>query len=85
MHTDIDYSNLEGDAKVAKALEDIVNWLGWTKFTEISRIAHDDGVTWRQFWFACGIAGISGYPVRAWWLHLGNQPDPSWAKEDQGQ
>ena len=71
MYTEIDYSEKQGDEKIGAALSDIVDWFGWTKFAELSRLTREEKITFREFQMAVSIGGVEGYPVRAWWEHLG--------------
>ena len=69
MHTEIDYSKLDGEAKQAKALADVKDWMGEGRFEavnkELSKVRDFD-----RFEFYASLAGVQGYPVRAWfdWL-----------------
>jgi hypothetical protein len=63
-----DYTALEGDAKRAAALEDVVAYVGWEKFVEVSMTfvkakANEQTMRFNLAFFV----GIEGYPVRAWY------------------
>jgi hypothetical protein len=65
------YDGLESDAKAAKALEDIVQYMGWLKFTELSRVAREDrDWTLAQWRMTVSFVGVQGYPAQAWYEHL---------------
>lgn len=71
MSTSIDYSKLEGNAKRAQALRDIIKYLGWEKFVEIHLGLLKNGKPHfeaHRVWLS--IAGIQGYPAQAWYEHL---------------
>ena len=71
MHTTKDYSGLSEDEKQIKAISDIRDWLGVEKFNKLEREFKLYGpVTEEQFGFLCSIAGISGYPVTAWYRSI---------------
>lgn len=64
------YGHLTGPAKVSKALRELVNYLGWDKFTLISIGAQATEATWDDFQEVVASHGVRGYPVAAWWLVL---------------
>lgn len=64
MKTTIDYTN--SPAKNFDAVEDIKEYLGAKKWAEVSpEMARITNV--HQFNFFCGLAGIEGFPVQAWY------------------
>lgn len=70
MHTTIDYSN--SPAPAFDAVYDIMEYFGDAKYNEISpqmSCVKDH----RQFQFYCMIAGIEGFPVKAWYEHYHGQ------------
>ena len=76
-HYDIDYS--KSPAPTFDAVQDIIDYLGEKKYKEISpmisRITHCG-----QFAMYCSIAGIHGFPVRAWYEHYHGRG--SWKQEE---
>lgn len=66
----VDYTN--SPCKSADAFNDIVEYLGEERYNkispELSKITDC-----RQFEFYCSLAGISGYPVVAWYEHYHGQ------------
>lgn len=66
MHYNINYTNEPN--KAAKAVADIIDYLGDAKYNEISgmisRVTHCG-----HFAMYCSLAGIQGYPVIAWYEH----------------
>ena len=71
-HYDVDYSKLEGKAKRDKAMADVVDYLGQAKFDEVHpqfvalRKSRGEAFTAEQLGFYLMLAGVQGYPVRAW-------------------
>jgi len=68
-HVDIDYSSLQGVAKQEAALWDIKNWIGIEKFEHLTaelRKFDRDEMPLERMAMLMTIAGISGYPIRAW-------------------
>jgi len=66
MKTTIDYST--SPAKAFDAVNDIIEHLGERKYNEISpqiSLVKDHN----QFAFYCMLAGIEGFPVKAWYEH----------------
>jgi hypothetical protein len=64
MHNNKDYSN--SPCKNFDAVQDIKDYLGKKKWAEISpQMAHIKDK--EQFEMYCSVAGISGFPVRAWY------------------
>jgi len=59
-----DYS--KSPAKAFDAVQDVIEWLGQKKWEEVSlemaKVADPE-----QFAFYAGIAGVSGFPVEAWY------------------
>lgn len=80
MHTTIDYSN--SPAPNFDAIEDIKEYLGQTKWDEISP-EMAKVISPKQFEFYCCITGISGLPVRAWYdlYHGQGAYDKNWDGE----
>ena len=72
-HYNIDYSDLEDAEKQAKAIADIIDYLGSpSKFNELTtmfREEADGNMHQRWFEIACSFAGVQGYPVVAWFHH----------------
>lgn len=70
-HYNIDYTELEGKAKRAKALADMRDWLG-PRFDTITTILRDEPNAANLEWLrmALSFAGVQGYPVEAYheWL-----------------
>jgi hypothetical protein len=77
MHNTIDYS--KSPAPGFDAVQDIKDWLGperWAKvYPEFAKITNC-----AQFALYCSLAGIRGFPVRAWYEHYHGQG--SWKQED---
>ena len=64
MHTVKDYTN--SPTKNFDAVEDVKEWLGKRKWSEVSpQMASFKDIN--QFEFLAGIAGIKGFPVEAWY------------------
>lgn len=76
MHNTIDYGKSPSPA--FDAVEDIKSWLGpkrWAKLQpEMSKVKHCG-----NFAMFCALAGIQGYPVRAWYELINGQG--SWKAE----
>lgn len=69
MHQEVDYSReRDPDAKRRAAVSDVKKWLGARKFREVTEAFGREPapVEEEKFAFLCGIAGIQGYPVKAW-------------------
>jgi hypothetical protein len=65
----IDYSKYSDEAaKQAAAIEDIKDYLTSKQYEKLTKDikACKPPMTYNQFIFACGMAGIEGYPVIAW-------------------
>lgn len=77
MHNTSDYS--KSPAPQFDAIEDIKSWLGpdrWVMLQpEMAKIKHCG-----HFAMFCSLAGIQGFPVKAWYEHLNGQG--SWNEED---
>lgn len=74
-HYDVDYSGLTPQHKHKKALVDIVDYLGEERFHRVNAHYHElasKGVilTRDQFAHHLSIAGVSGYPVSAWYAEI---------------
>jgi hypothetical protein len=63
MHYEIDYS--KSVTPDSDAVKDIKNYLGKKKFTQLTADMRSCDVV--QFSMLCGIAGIHGRPVKAWY------------------
>lgn len=66
-HYDVDYSNLHPQAKHEKAIADIKDYLGEAKFVAITndfRKYPPQSIDALAMYLS--IAGVQGYPVRAW-------------------
>lgn len=73
-HYNIDYSLLEGDAKRAKALEDIKEFWGEERFNRIvEALKANEAVTLTRLGLILSFGGVEGYPVKA--LHEHVWPD----------
>ncbi len=75
MHTEINYS--KSPAPSFDAVNDVKEWLGANYDAiapEMSKIT-----SCSQFAFLCGLAGIQGFPVKAWYEHFHGQG--SWKEE----
>jgi len=70
MKTTIDYSN--SPCKSADAFNDIITYLGEARYNKISPTI-SQVKDCRKFEFYCNLAGISGYPVLAWYEHYHGQ------------
>jgi hypothetical protein len=69
MHYTIDYS--KSPAKAFDAVEDIKEYLG-DRYDSIAELVSEvsDCDRFRNY---CGLAGISGFPVKAWYEHFHGQ------------
>jgi hypothetical protein len=79
MHTDISYKN--EPAPRHKAIEDIKDWFGPEKFEELQgMMKHVTDV--KQFRFYCGLGGVEGFPVMAWYdsFHGEGAWDKAWSE-----
>lgn len=76
-HYDIDYS--KSPAPAFDAVQDIIDYLGKKKYNEISPmislVTHCG-----QFTMYCSLAGIKGFPVRAWYEHY--HGEGTWKQEE---
>lgn len=81
MHYDISYQNKATTETRAKALSDIIDWLGEAKYQELNAVwraeaaALGSPVPYQRFAFLCAFAGLQGYPVTVW--HDALWPDGS--------
>lgn len=77
MKTTIDYS--DRPAAAFDAVEDIKTYLGPAKYQQITRemakVTNKD-----RFAFYCSLAGIHGFPVKAWYDHYHGQG--AWDKDN---
>lgn len=74
-HHTIKYDLDSPDAE-AKAIDDIIDFLGQERFDTIStalEIAIKDGATVDQLRIPLSFAGVQGFPVVAWYNHLKRQ------------
>lgn len=69
-HYDIDYSKLSEAEKQSKAIDDIKDYMGiekfnhvYSQFVELHKVKP---MTEETLGFYLMLAGISGYPVKAW-------------------
>lgn len=70
MHTLVDYS--QSPAPAFDAVEHIKEYLGPAKYQQITR-EMAKVTDQKQFAFYCMLAGISGFPVKAWYEHYQGQ------------
>lgn len=72
MHYDVDYSVFDNEVdKHNAAIEDIRDYLGGEKFATLTTEFRAMGeMTFGSFANYVSIAGISGYPVKAWYNHI---------------
>jgi len=81
-HYNRSYAGMEGINKRQHALNDIKEWLGdHRKFLELTKTFRAEKPSQRAFTFYCGLAGVQGYPVVAWWRHC--FPDTPWVDEEE--
>lgn len=70
MKTTIDYT--KSAAPNFDAVQDIIEYLGWDKYDQLApqmgKVTDVD-----TFIAYCSLAGIEGFPVRAWYDHLHGQ------------
>ena len=83
MHTETHYGHLTGNAKIAKAIEDIIAYLGMEKFIQAHQILLETPVTLRRLEMAMDISGVEGYAVQAWYTHLYGEARLAEELEDQ--
>lgn len=70
MHTTIDYN--KSPALAFDAVQDIINYLGKAKYDDIApQMAKV--TSYGLFSNYCGLAGIHGFPVKAWYEHFHGQ------------
>jgi hypothetical protein len=70
-HYEKKYSGNDTAEDRTKALSDIMDWLGSERFHSVSAILkRETHMPAEKFGFLCGLSGIEGYPVRAWYRHL---------------
>lgn len=70
-HYNVNYAGLTDVEKSAKALQDIKDYLGEDKFESTTEIMRNGMIPYEQFTMAMMfMAGIEGYPVKAWYEHV---------------
>lgn len=68
MHYNVDYSGLDPQAKHDKAIADIREYMGNAKYEQIkAEFTRGKVIPFEQFQFYLSIAGIQGYPVKAFY------------------
>lgn len=77
MHTTVSYHNSPSPA--FDAVQDIIDYLGKAKYAEVSPMMAEV-TNCGQFAMFCSLAGIQGFPVRAWYEHFHGQG--SWKPEE---
>lgn len=73
MHTDIKYDQMDPIAKHNKAIADIKDFLGEDKFGQITKTFREvpqDQMPLDKFTNYASLAGIQGYPVKAWYNYI---------------
>lgn len=66
-HYDVDYTGLDPIEKHNKAIQDIKEYLGESRFEELTTMfREDEAITLREFQIAVSFAGVQGYPTKAW-------------------
>jgi hypothetical protein len=78
MHYTINYAHLSGEAKQAKAVSDVKEFLGAERFDKIVQTFKDaPGTPQEYFVNACGLlCGISGYPAEAFYRYIYGKQEP---------
>ena len=71
MHMYIKYDGTEEEKRLA-AIRDVEDWLGKERFARLTAEFAAAKLEFDQFEMFVSIAGISGYPVRAWFDHIEN-------------
>jgi len=72
-HYNVNYDGLAWDAKRAKALKDIKDWLGAKRYREATLAFRAiQPPTRHGFALQVSLAGISGFPVNVWYEELWN-------------
>lgn len=76
MKTTVDYA--KSPAPQFDAVEDIKNYFGerYDKVAEMMKGVREPG----QFLFYCGLAGIEGFPIKAWYEHF--HGEGSWVEPE---
>lgn len=80
------YDGLEGNTKRAKAIQDIVEYLGWDKFVDLhdailkeshrtQSSASSGHLGLNELRMMLSFVGVQGYPVKAWYELLFGQED----------
>lgn len=84
MKTTVDYSKLTPQDKTKKALEDIARYLGRQRYAMLAPQMSTITIP-NQFAFLCSVAGIEGFPVKAWFesFHGEGSFDRLWAPDTQ--
>lgn len=67
-HYDISYEGLDPIAKHNKAIEDIKEYMTEARFNKLTEeFKKYPDTTLEKFELYCSIAGVHGYPVKAWY------------------
>jgi hypothetical protein len=69
MHNTINYS--QSEAPNFDAVQDVMDWFG-PKYNQIAPMMAKVTDCY-QFACYCGLAGVSGFPVKAWYEHFHGQ------------
>jgi hypothetical protein len=77
-HYDIDYGGLDERTKEARAIQDIIDYLGQERFDYISTaikqgMVEDMDLDADALRLPLSLAGVQGYPVTAWFNYLKRQ------------
>lgn len=66
-HYDIDYSDMTPQTKHLKAIADIKDYMGEDRYHKITQAIRADGpMSVDKLRIIVSLAGVQGYPVRAW-------------------
>lgn len=70
-HYTVSYADLEPEAKQAKALADIKDYVGEVRFESITKLFLEQPmVTLEQFHLMVSFAGVQGYPAQVWFNEI---------------
>ena len=70
-HYTVNYKDLPKEEAHQKAISDIIDWLGKERYDKISENFRAEGfMSLKHFTFYCGISGVQGFPVQAWYEEL---------------